>query len=165
MSKWLHARRSRKRWIFENPCWESFLGFKKRILQAAMRWLFLAIKTRGNVFKRFLLSQTQAKTTRRSIGTIFMTIRRLKVATSSENEEKLDFRKKPIQTELIKHFYTGHEVRFLASKTGGNAFKNISFVLNVCKNIWEIDWYDLHDHTACQNGYMVGNRRKSNFFQ
>ena len=34
--------------------------------------------------------------------------------TSSENEEKLDFRKKPIQTELIKHFYTGHEVRFLA---------------------------------------------------
>ena len=51
---------------------------------------------------------------RESIGTIFMTIRRLKVATSSENEEKLDFRKKPIQTELIKHFYTGHEVRFLA---------------------------------------------------
>ena len=75
---------------------------------------FLAIKTRGNVFKRFLLSQTQAKTPRGSIDTIFMTIRRLKVATSSENEEKLDFRKKHFQTELIKHFYTGHEVRFLA---------------------------------------------------
>ena len=75
---------------------------------------FLAIKTKGNVFKIFLLSQTQAKIPRESIGTIFMTIRRLKVATSSENEEKLDFRKKPIQTELIKHFYTGREVRFLA---------------------------------------------------
>ena len=78
---------------------------------------FLAIKTRGNVFKRFLLSQTQAKTPMESIGTIFLTIRRLKVA-SSENEEKLDFQKKPIQTKLIKHFYTGHEVRFLTSKTG-----------------------------------------------
>ena len=65
---------------------------------------FLAIKTRGNVFKRFLLSQTQAKTP----------IRRLKIATSSEKEEKLDFRKKHFQTELIEHFYTGHEVRFLA---------------------------------------------------
>ena len=123
----------------------------------------MAIKTRENVFKRFLLSQTQAKTPRKSIGTIFLTTR-LKVA-SSENEEKLDFRKKHFQTKLIKHFYTGHEVRFVALKTGGNAFKNISFVLNVCKYIWEIDWYDLHDHTACQNAYMVGNRRKSNFFQ
>ena len=75
---------------------------------------FFGHKNKGNVFKRFLLSQTQAKTPRESIGTIFMTIRRLKVATSSESEEKLDFRKKPIQTELIKHFYTGHEVRFLA---------------------------------------------------
>ena len=75
---------------------------------------FLAIKTRENVFKRFLLSQTQAKTPRESIGTIFMTIRRLKVATSSENEDKLDFWKNLIETELIKHFYTGHEVRFLA---------------------------------------------------
>ena len=74
----------------------------------------MAIKIRGDVFKRFVLSQTQAKTPTESIGTIFMTIRRLKVATSSENEEKLDFRKKPIQTQLIKHFYTGHEVRFLA---------------------------------------------------
>ena len=101
-------------WIFENPCWESFLGFKKKDFASSHEVTFLAIKTRGNVFKRFLLSQTQAKTPRESIGTIFMTIRRLKVATSSENEEKLDFRKKPIQTELIKHFYTGHEVRFLA---------------------------------------------------
>ena len=89
-------------------------GLKKKDFASSHEVTFLAIKTRGNVFKSFLLSQTQAKTPRESIGTIFMTIRRLKVATSSENEEKLDFRKKPIQTELIKHFYTGHEVRFLA---------------------------------------------------
>ena len=121
---------------------------------------FFGHKNNEKCFKRFLLSQTQTKTPRESIGTIFMTIQRLKVATSSENEEKLDFRKKHFQTELIKHFYTGHEVRFLAYKTGRNAFKNISFVLNVCKNIWEIDWYDLHDHTACQNGYSHGRKSK-----
>ena len=120
---WLHARKMKKSWIFEKSERSSFLSFKKSFLRYAMYDEFGPKKQGESAWKYPWLLFYDVKTSKESKGTILVTIRCLHVATCSENEEKLDFRKKIPQWLWYYTCKISYVASFLVQKIKGSEWK------------------------------------------